>query len=122
MEKNMRMAYLYDFYGDIFSEKQQHIFEMYYDDDCSLGEIAEQVGISRQGVRDCVKRCETLLFQMEQKLGLASRFEDMTEDIDNIKNLAVKVYDALKKRGESDDIMRLTQQIIRITDILKNKF
>ncbi|MEE3450554.1 MAG: YlxM family DNA-binding protein [Acutalibacteraceae bacterium] len=91
MEKNVRISYLFDFYGDILSEKQSRAVELYYNDDLSLGEIAEQFGISRQGVRDLLKRSETLLAQMEEKLGLASKFERMLEDIDIIREQALKM-------------------------------
>ncbi len=122
MEKDMKIAYLYDFYGEILSEKQQLVFEMYYNDDCSLGEIAEQIGISRQGVRDCVKRCETSLSQMEQKLGLAARFEEMTEDIDRIKRSAVFVSEELADREGCNEIKQKIDDIIKTADVLRNKF
>ncbi len=122
VEKNMRIAYLYDFYGEILSEKQQLIFEMYYNDDCSLGEIGEQIGISRQGVRDCVKRCETALSEMEQKLGLAAKFEEMTEDLDRIKHSAVFAYEALADKNGCDDIRQSIDDIIKTAEALKNKF
>lgn len=118
----MKIAYLYDFYGEILSEKQQHVFEMYYNDDCSLGEIAEQIGISRQGVRDCVKRSETALSQMEQKLGLAAKFEEMTEDIDNIKNLAVFASESLDDTDGCEDLKQKIYEIIKTAEELKNKF
>ena len=122
MEKDMKIAYLYDFYGEILSEKQQLVFEMYYNDDCSLGEIAEQIGISRQGVRDCVKRCETSRSQMEQKLGLAARFEEMTEDIDRIKRSAVFVSEELADREGCNEIKQKIDDIIKTADVLRNKF
>jgi len=122
VEKNMRIAYLYDFYGEILSEKQQLVFEMYYNDDCSLGEIGEQIGISRQGVRDCVKRCETALSQMESKLGLAAKFEEMTEDIDRIKQSAVIAFEKLADKDGCEDIRQSMDDIIKTAEVLKNKF
>ncbi len=73
MAKNMKVALLYDFYGEILTEKQRDMIEQYYHQDLSLSEIAENVGISRQGVRGAVKRAEELLFEMEERLGLAAR-------------------------------------------------
>ncbi len=122
MEKNMRIAYLYDFYGEILSEKQQLVFELYYNDDCSLGEIAEQIGISRQGVRDCVKRCETSLLQMEQKLGLAARFDEITEDIDKIKRLAVSACEDMTQTEGVEESIKSINKIIQTAEELKNKF
>ena len=69
----MNIALLYDFYGEILTDKQRDMIEQYYHQDLSLSEIAENVGISRQGVRGAVKRAEELLFEMEERLGLAAR-------------------------------------------------
>ena len=69
----MNIALLYDFYGEILTDKQRDMIEQYYHQDLSLSEIAENVGISRQGVRGAVKRAEELLFDMEERLGLAAR-------------------------------------------------
>ena len=57
MAKNMEIAFLVDFYGDMLTEKQRDMIELYYDDDLSLSEIAENEGITRQGVRDSIGRC-----------------------------------------------------------------
>lgn len=118
----MRIAYLYDFYGEILSDKQQLVFEMYYNDDCSLSEIAQQIGISRQGVRDCVKRSETALAEMEQKLGLAGRFEEMLTDIEKIKNNAVVIESTISDTDSIEDIRQRAKQIIRTADELKKRF
>lgn len=73
--KPLEMGLLYDFYGEILTSKQRKVFELYYNEDFSLAEIAEQAGITRQGVRDCVKRAEQILFEMEHKFGLVHRFQ-----------------------------------------------
>lgn len=73
-EKNLNISLLLDFYGDILSERQSEMLDMYYNDDCSLSEIAENFSISRQGVRSVLKKGETILMEMENKLQLASRF------------------------------------------------
>ena len=72
-EKDWNISYLLDFYREILSEKTRSVMEMYYNEDLSLSEIAEQIGISRQGVRDIVKKTEEELFFWEEKLGLAKR-------------------------------------------------
>jgi len=90
-EKNLKVAYLFDFYGEILSEKQQLAIELYYNDDLSLREVAAQLGISRQGVRDSLKRSETALFEMEEKLGLAARFGSVLAEIDRIRQNAVQI-------------------------------
>ena len=76
-EKNLNISLLLDFYGDILSERQQNMLDMYYNEDCSLSEIAENFSISRQGVRSVLKKGETILIEMEEKLQLATRFQKM---------------------------------------------
>ena len=73
-EKNLEIGYLLDFYGDILPERRRDIMDLYYNDDLSLAEIAEQLGITRQAVRDSIKKTETELFFYEEKLGLRRRF------------------------------------------------
>ena len=67
-EKDWNISYLLDFYGDILPEKKRGVMELYYNEDLSLSEIAEQIGISRQGVRDMIKKTEEELFFWEEKL------------------------------------------------------
>ncbi len=70
--KNLNIAYLLDFYGDVLSERTRDMLTMYYCDDLSLAEIADAVGISRQGVRQAIKKGEEELSHLEEKLGLAA--------------------------------------------------
>lgn len=72
----LEMSLLFDFYGDMLTEKQRELFDLYYNDDLSLSEIAENMGITRQAVRDSVKRAERTLRAYETRLGLASRYGD----------------------------------------------
>lgn len=65
---------LYDFYGDMLTERQQEIFEDYYLNDCSLGEIAQQLEISRAAVQDHLKRCDKTLTHLEETLQLVERY------------------------------------------------
>jgi RNA polymerase sigma factor (sigma-70 family) len=74
IEKVSRMALLQDFYAGLLTEKQRRMLELYYDDNLSLGEIAEECGISRQGVHDLLKRAEKLLESYEARLGLMEKF------------------------------------------------
>ena len=79
MAKNLEISLLFDFYGDMLTEKQRDVVELYYNDDLSLSEIAENEGITRQGVRDSIKRAEAQLLEMEERLGLAKRFREMRD-------------------------------------------
>lgn len=74
-DKNLRISVLLDHYGAMLTDKQREVIDLYYNDDLSLAEIAEQEGITRQGVRDNIKRGEAQLLEMEQKLHAARRFE-----------------------------------------------
>lgn len=74
MEKVARMNLLYDFYGQLLTDRQRRFVELYYAHDLSLGEIAEQFGVSRQAVYDTLKRSEQSLVDYEKKLGLMERF------------------------------------------------
>ena len=74
--KDLNIGFLLDFYGDILTERRRDALDFYYNNDMSLSEIAEEMGISRQGVRDLIKKAEDELFFYEEKLGLAKKFED----------------------------------------------
>ena len=76
-EKNLNIAYLLDFYGDLLSERKRSVMNMYYNEDLSLAEVALEVGISRQGVRDLIKKSEEELFEYESKLGLARKINEL---------------------------------------------
>ncbi|MBB6217804.1 hypothetical protein HNQ80_003927 [Anaerosolibacter carboniphilus] len=83
-DKMLQISMLYDFYGQLLTEKQQEIVQLYYGDDLSLGEISEQLGISRQAVYDTIKRTEKILFEYEEKLGLVNRFTSNNRNIEEI--------------------------------------
>ncbi|WP_253295443.1 YlxM family DNA-binding protein [Roseburia sp. MSJ-14] len=87
MEKKVMQTFLYDFYGELLTEHQQNIYEDFVLNDLSLSEIAEEAGISRQGVHDLVKRCDKLLEGYEEKLHLLERFMKTKEKITQIRTL-----------------------------------
>lgn len=74
MDNVYKMTMLLDFYGQMLTERQYEIMDLHFNADYSLGEIAEQLNISRQGVHDNIKRCKALLNNMEEKLGLLNKF------------------------------------------------
>ena len=93
-EKNLNISLLLDFYGDILSDRQNEMLNMYYNEDCSLAEIAQNFSISRQGVRSVLKKGENILKEMEEKLQLVSRFIKMRDvssevavELENINSL-----------------------------------
>ena len=77
-EKNLRMSYLLDFYGDALDEHTASIMKAYYNEDLSLAEIAADEGISRQGIRHLIKKGEEHLEFLEDKLGLTKRHEELS--------------------------------------------
>ncbi len=97
MEKNIEISLLFDFYGQLLKEQQQQTVTLYYNDDLSLSEIADQLNITRQGVRDSIKRAENLLFSYEEKLGLMKRFQKTEMGLYKIESLAEELADGYDK-------------------------
>lgn len=85
LEKTTRMNYLYDFYQSLLTPKQRSYMALYYLEDNSLGEIAEEYNISRQAVYDNIKRTEQMLEQYEEKLLLFQKFQERQELINQLK-------------------------------------
>ncbi len=86
MGKDLFVARLFDFYGDLLTDNQANMVDLYYNEDLSLAEIAEPAGISRQGVRDAIVRGEHQLKEFEEKLGLAKRFTAIEKQIEKIQS------------------------------------
>ncbi|MBQ7572955.1 MAG: putative DNA-binding protein [Clostridia bacterium] len=87
MDKNLSVSILMDFYGQLLTLKQLDALDLYYNDDLSLSEIADELGISRQGVRDSIKRGEKQLYEFEEKLGLVKRFRNISKNIDKLNSV-----------------------------------
>ena len=96
-----RMTMLYDFYGELLTERQKEFFDLYYNEDLSLSEIAENSGISRQGVRDVIVRAEGVMQEVEDKTGLIRRFMQMRDKLDAIES-AVEQLKTLNYRQYED--------------------
>ncbi len=89
LEKFIEMSILFDFYSELLSEKQKIVVDCYYNDNFSLGEIAEKVKISRQGVYDSLKRAEELLREYDSKLKLMEKYKVNIELLNKaIENLS----------------------------------
>lgn len=96
MPKNLEVNTLLDFYGNVLTQKQRDVMQQYYCDDLSLGEISENFGISRQGVRDTVKRAEAVLEDMEQKVGLVKQQQSLHQKLAQLEQLAERIFDQSK--------------------------
>ena len=112
------MTMLYDFYGNLLTDKQKDLFDLYYNEDLSLSEIADNEGITRQGVRDSIKRAEAQLLDMEQRLGLAKRFREMRSGLEQIREAAQRIQDYNKHYVYSRDLSEDTQTIIDLAQKL----
>ena len=88
---DLGFSILLDYYGMVLTEKQRNILTEYYNDDLSLAEIAENYGITRQGVRDAIKHGEATLTEMEEKLGTARRTEAIRADLARLEELVSEV-------------------------------
>ena len=114
MPKNLEIALLLDFYGDMLTEKQRDVVELYYNEDLSLAEIASHSGITRQGVRDSIKRAESQLLDYEEHLRLAARFRRIQECLDEITGLAKDIERINDRFGASNEIYSRTDRIITL--------
>lgn len=85
LEKTTRMNYLYDFYQSLLTPKQRSYMSLYYLDDFSLGEIAEEYNVSRQAVYDNIKRTEAMIEEYEEKLLLFKKFQERNEILDQLR-------------------------------------
>lgn len=87
MAKNLEICYLLDFYGEVLTAKQRDVLEQYYNNDYSLSEIAENFGITRQGVRDAIKHGENTLLDLEEKVGFAKRYRVVEEKLAELTDI-----------------------------------
>lgn len=115
MGKNLDVAVLLDFYGEMLTEKQRDVIDLYYNQDLSLSEIAEHEGITRQGVRDSIKRGEVFLFELEEKLRVFENYIETQKTIQNIKYIAERITTENKTYNYSNVI---TENINQINDII----
>lgn len=117
MEKNLKYSALLSVYGALLTDKQFDTMEYYYDEDLSLGEIAENTGISRQGVRDFIKRSEEILDFYEEKLGLCEKLKNLAcieECAEQIKKINLGTW-------SNKSIERLADEIVDNVKTLRNE-
>lgn len=113
--KNLDVAVLMDFYGSMLTPKQRDAIDLYYNQDLSLSEIAEHENISRQGVRDSIKRGETFLFELEDKLRMVDTYLDVMKLLQELRYTAERISreNETERRPEAiaDDSARLLSLI-----------
>ena len=114
-----RMTMLFDFYGELLTERQKEFFDLYYNEDLSLAEIAENAGISRQGVRDVIVRAEAIMTDLEDKTGLMKRFMLMQQQVQAILDAAEKIQTVNYRQYDNPELARLANEITRSAQALK---
>lgn len=113
IEKYINQGTLYDFYGKLLTVHQQRIYEDVVFNDLSLSEIAENEGISRQGVSDLIKRCNKALVSYEEKLGLIKKFDETKSYVKEIQKI-IKIYQDTKDEGLVTKIDELSSKILDV--------
>ena len=114
-----RMALLYDFYGDMLTDRQKEFYDLYYNEDLSLAEIAENYGITRQGVRDVIVRAEGVMQEVEDKTGLIRRFEQFRGHLDAIRSAAEDIRTLNYRQYEDSRLTELADKITAEVSALK---
>ena len=107
--KKVELAWLTAFYGGMLTEKQRQVLALHCEEDMSLGEIAQEAGVSRQGVHEMLNRASQKLFEMEARLGMAKRFRTMQDGLEACRSaLRARRLDEAEKL--LDELIRLDQE------------
>ncbi len=106
-EKDLKIGVLLDFYGDVLSDRRRLVLDLYYNDDYSLSEISEEIGITRQGVLDTIKKGKDELLFFEEKLGLWEKFRKASDASKKLSEL-IEVVSDLPEEIKSE-ILALTE-------------
>lgn len=112
MDDILQLTLLYDFYGELLTEKQKQVYEMHYQNDLSLTEIGEELSISRQAVRDQLKRTEKILQGYEEKLQLISRFQVQKRAVQEMK----QIMEGLEKKTPDVAVIKAISKMKKIAD------
>ena len=110
-EKSLEIGYLLDFYGEMLNDRRRTVLDMYYNEDMSLSEIAEALGITRQGSRDLIKKAGDELLLFEEKLGMAKKFRLLCECTDKAESII---------KAKHDDSASLLEVLSEIRSIIEN--
>lgn len=119
--KDLQFSLLIDFYGNILAPKMKDALELYYNEDLSLSEIAEHMQITRQGVRDNIKRGEQFLAETEAHLGFFKKYAGLEDKMEQITNLALNIRDFNNRHQKTPEINQFAEEIIGITQEFKEQ-
>jgi len=112
-DKRLMQSMLLDFYGELLTDKQRECFDLHYNEDLSLSEIAEQSGISRQGVWDNIRRAEAALEDVEEKTGLIRRFSETRRGLDELRVKLVEL-ESLSEGRALEIVREALEQVERL--------
>ncbi len=110
-EKDMSIPYLADLYGNVLSDRKRELLDYYYNEDYSLAEIAEITGISRQGIRESVKKSEAELRALEDSLHLAARIHALDEKRQELQKTLAALLEAPDAAAVSDSLKQILEAI-----------
>ncbi|HIY06809.1 MAG TPA: YlxM family DNA-binding protein [Candidatus Evtepia faecigallinarum] len=116
-----RMAMLYDFYGDLLTPRQKEFYDLYYNDDLSLAEIAENYGITRQGVRDIIVRAEKALEDIEEKTGLIQRYHRTRSAVAALHQQKARLEELNQTRFGDQELAEIAAQLQEAIDQLERE-
>ena len=115
------MTMLYDFYGNLLTDKQKDLFDLYYNEDLSLSEIADNIGITRQGVRDGIMRSEHMLRDTEDKLGLVKRYSNIQGSLDSIQDAISEIARVNAMQVKNPTIAKNIDIIVNMVKLLSEQ-
>jgi len=111
MVKDVKYALLYDYYGSFLTEKQADIFDLFYNEDLSLSEIGDNLGITRQGVRDAVKRGEEILNNMEDKIGMVRKNAGIVKAVNILQDISNEIMVSSSSSAKLNELYRVIEEI-----------
>ena len=118
--KNLHINLLFDYYGEMLTDKQKEVMDLYYNEDMSLFEISEHVHVTRQGVHDLIKRSQAILLDMDQKLGFVNKLTKVSKEIDQIDATLSAAYNLNKKRLFSKELGDMLDYMKKSVESVKN--
>ena len=115
MDRNSKFIMECDFYGELLTDRQREVVELYHGDNLTLAEIADEFGISRQGVHDTLKNAETALTEYEEKLGLVDKFRFTEKSMADIEEIAGNV---IRDRQDDKELVLVMRKVLESIDKL----
>jgi predicted DNA-binding protein YlxM (UPF0122 family) len=114
-DDKLQMTMLFDFFGELLTDKQREYYDLYHNEDLSLSEIAVNIGITRQGVYDIIFRAENTLMEIEEKTGVIRRFNEMQAGITK----AVSLAEEIKSHAQDDTTANNASRLVDLLSSLK---